>query len=191
MLYLRPDTGEMTEMVPVDTVQLGWVTETIGAAGVDFGAAVPLPAVLVQPFTVVFTVYVPAEVTVIDAVVAPLLHSNVPAAVVERTELPQLLTTVTTGVEGVVLGAAIPLPGALVHPFTVVLTVYVPAELTVIDEVVAPVFHSNVPVAVVESVEVPLQLSTTETTGVAGTALGAAVPLPAKLLQPFTVDVTV
>lgn len=55
---------------------------------------------------------------------APLLQSNVPDAVVERVDVPlQLFTTVTTGVAGVVLGAAIPLPGALVHPFVVVVTV--------------------------------------------------------------------
>ena len=54
---------------------------------------------------------------------APLLQSNVPAAVVESVDVPlQLFTTVITGVAGVVLGAAIPLPGALVHPFVVVVT---------------------------------------------------------------------
>ncbi len=51
-----------------------------------------------------------------DEVVAPLLHNNVPAAVVESVELPQLFTTVTTGVAGIALGAEVPLPAALVHP---------------------------------------------------------------------------
>ena len=56
--------------------------------------------------------------------VAPLLHANVPAAVVESVEVPlQLFTTFTVGVAGVDLGAAIPLPGVLVHPFIVVVTV--------------------------------------------------------------------
>jgi len=63
--------------------------------------------------------------------------------------------------------------------------------LTTIDGVIAPVLHSNMPGAVVESVEVPSQLSITVTTGVAGVVLGAAVPLPGKLVQPFTVVVTV
>ena len=103
----------------------------------------------------------------------------------------QLSTTVTTGVAGVVLGAAVPLPGALIQPFTVVVTVYVPAVLTVIVVVVSPVLHSRVPGAVVERVEVPSQLSTTVTSGVAGVVLGAAVPLPGKLIQPLTVVVTV
>ena len=62
-------------------------------------------------------------VTVIDEVVAPLLHNNVPVAVVESVELPQLFTTVTTGVAGTALGADDPLPAVLVHPFTVVVTV--------------------------------------------------------------------
>ena len=65
----------------------------------------------------------PAVVTVMDEVVAPLLHNKAPVAVVESVELPQLFTTVTTGVAGVVLGAAVLLPGALVHPFEVVVTV--------------------------------------------------------------------
>ena len=104
---------------------------------------------------------------------------------------PKEQSTVDTGVAGVVLGAAVPLPGKLVQPFTVVVTVYVPAVLTVIVVVVSPVLHSRVPGAAVESVEVPSQLSTTVTTGVAGVVLGAAVPLPGKLVQPFTVVVTV
>ena len=63
--------------------------------------------------------------------------------------------------------------------------------LTVMDEVVAPVLHNNVPDAVVDKVDVPLQLFTTVTTGVAGTAFGADIPLPAALIHPFTVVVTV
>jgi hypothetical protein len=58
-----------------------------------------------------------------DDVVAPVLHKSEPVAVVESVELPQLLATVTTGVDGVVLGVAVPVPGKLVQPFTVVVTV--------------------------------------------------------------------
>ena len=66
------------------------------------------------------TVYVPATVTVIDEVVAPLLHNNEPVnPEAVNTELPQLLATVTVGADGVAIGAAVPLPAALVHPFTV------------------------------------------------------------------------
>ena len=56
-----------------------------------------------------------------DVVVSAVLHSNVPVKpVAERVEVPlQLLMTLTPGAGGVVLGAAVPDPGRLVHPFTV------------------------------------------------------------------------
>ena len=125
-----------------------------------------------------------------EGVVAPVLHNRVPAAVVDKVDVPlQLLTTVTTGVAGTAFGAAVPLPARLVQPFTVVVTVYVAALLTVIDGVDAPLLHNKVPAAV-ESVELP-QLFTTVTTGAEGTAFGAVVPLPARLVHPLTVVVTV
>ena len=59
-------------------------------------------------------------VTVIDDVVALLLHNNDPVKLLAvKTELPQLFATVTVGADGIVFGAAVPLPGLLVHPFTV------------------------------------------------------------------------
>ena len=79
-------------------------TDTIGADGISFGAATPLPEGLVQPFTVCVTVYVPAVVTVIDEVVAPLLHNKEPVKdVAVNVELPQLFSTVTMGADGIVL----------------------------------------------------------------------------------------
>ena len=51
--------------------------------------------------------------------------------------------------------------------------------------------HNNDPDAVVDSVDVPLQLFTTVTTGASGVVFGAAMPEPAALVQPFTVVVTV
>ena len=90
--------------LPVDTVHVGWFMVTgTGAGGVVFGAAVPLPGKLVQPFTVIVTVYDPAELTVIDDVATPVLHNNVPVAAVDKVEVPsQLSVTVTTGDGGVV-----------------------------------------------------------------------------------------
>ena len=129
-------------------------------------------------------------VTVIEAVVAPLLHNIVPPVGIDKAELPQLFTTVTTGVAGVAFGAAMPEPAALVHPLTVLVTVYVPAVVTVIEAVVAPVLHNIVPPVGIDKVELP-QLFTTVTTGVAVIAFGAAVPEPAALVQPPTVLVTV
>jgi hypothetical protein len=123
-------------------------------------------------------------------VAAPVFHSRVPAAVVDRVDDPQLFTTVTNGAAGTVLGAAVALPGKLVHPFSVVVTVYIPGVVTIMLEVVAPVFHSRLPAAVVDKVDDP-QLFTAVTTGVGGIVLGAAMPLPAELVHPFTVVVTV
>ena len=134
----------------------------------------------------------PSVTTVIEAVVAPLFHNILPAAFVDRVEVPlQLFTTVTTGIAGVVFGAAVPLPARLIQPLFEVVTVYTPAVLTIIDEVIAPVFHNKFPVAVVDNVDVPLQLFTTVTTGAEGATSGADVPLPGKLVQPSTVVVTV
>ena len=62
-----------------------------------------------------------------------------------------------------------------------------PALLTVIDEVASDVLHNNVPDAVVDKADVPLQLFTTFTEGVAGVVFGAAIPDPAELVQPSTI----
>jgi hypothetical protein len=40
-----------------------------------------------------------------------------------NTELSQLLITPTSGAAGIIFGVAMPLPGALVHPFTFCVTV--------------------------------------------------------------------
>ena len=64
--------------------------------------------------------YVAESGTVIEVVVAPLLHNNDPekfAAV--NIVLLQLFVTVTDGADGTATGADIPLPFILVHPFTV------------------------------------------------------------------------
>lgn len=60
-----------------------------------------------------------------------------------------------------------------------------------IVEPVAPVLHNRFPPAVVDMVDVPLQLFTTDTTGVDGVVFGVAIPDPAELVQLPTVDVTV
>jgi len=111
---------------------------------------------------------------VIDAVVAPVLHNNVPAALVDKVDVPQLFTTVTTGVDGIAFGAAVAEPAALTQPFTVCVTLYDPAFATIIDAVVAFVLHNKVPVAPVDNIDVP-QLSATVTVGVAGNAFTVTV----------------
>jgi hypothetical protein len=64
-------------------------------------------------------------VTVIDEVVAPLLHNKEPVNdVAVNIELPQLFTTDTVGADTFKFdGAAAPLPDELVHPFSVWVTV--------------------------------------------------------------------
>ena len=58
--------------------------------------------------------------TVIDGVVAPLLHNSEPVKFVAvNTELPQLFTTPTPGAGGIGFGAAVLLPAVLAQPFTV------------------------------------------------------------------------
>ena len=52
--------------------------------------------------------------------VAELLHNNDPVKLpAVNTELPQLFTTEMVGVDGIVLGADVAEPAALVQPFTV------------------------------------------------------------------------
>ena len=94
-------------------------TLTEGVAGTATGVATPDPGALVQPATVAVTVYVFPFVTVIDDVDSPVDHNKVPVAAVVNTEFPQLSTTLTEGVAGIVKGVAVPEPGALVQPATV------------------------------------------------------------------------
>ena len=58
-----------------------------------------------------------------DEVVAPLLHNKAHVASVDKIEFPQLFTTVTSGVDGIVFGTAVPLPSSLVQPLLVEVTV--------------------------------------------------------------------
>ena len=162
------------EAVKTELPQL-LTTPTVGADGTASGADVPLPVALVHPATVCVTVYVAALVTVMDNVVAPLLHNNDPVKFeAVKTELPQLFTTLTVGADGVASGADIPLPVALVHPATVCVTVYVAASVTVMEEVVAPLLHNKDPVKLdAVNNELP-QLLVTLIVGAAGVDFGIA-----------------
>lgn len=93
-----------------------------GVAGALSGADLPVPALLMHPLTVVVTLYVAFVVTVIEEVVALVLHSNEPVEAVLNTEFPQLFSTVIAGADGTAIGAAMPVPAALLHPFTVLVT---------------------------------------------------------------------
>ena len=93
------------------------VSDTEGDAGKLTGDENPTPESLVHPFTVCVTEKLFVVVTVMDDVVAPVFHNNAPVAVVDKVELPQVSTPVTVGADGIVFGAAVAVPAALVHPF--------------------------------------------------------------------------
>ena len=115
---------ELHNNAPVDVVDKvevpqPFTTLTAGVDGVVFGAETAEPSALVHPSTVLFTVKVPAEVTTIEGVVSPVLHSIVPPAGIDKMEFPQLFATVTVGASGIVFGSAMAAPVALVQPLTV------------------------------------------------------------------------
>ena len=164
-------------------------TDTVGADGITLGADVPLPAALMHPFIVWVTVQIDESVTVIEVAVEALPHNNDPVKLpAVNIELPQLLATETTGAPGITLGADVPLPDALVHPFKPVCVMLYTEELvTVIELVLAPLLHNNDPEKLpADNKELP-QLSITETDGADGITFGADVPLPAGLTHPFIV----
>lgn len=61
----------------------------------------PDPSELVQPFTVRVTVYEPGALTLIEEVVAPVFHNNLPIAVVDNVDDSQLFFVVTSGTDGI------------------------------------------------------------------------------------------
>ena len=111
-----------------------------------------MDSVSVHPFAAVtVTVYVPAELTLVAAVVAPLLQEYVPPPVAVK------LILVVVHVRTVVVGAVIAATGAVlfcvivmdsvsvnpVGPVTV--TIYVPGAVTLVVAVVAPLLQEYVP----------------------------------------------
>ncbi len=107
-----------------------------------------IDSVSVQPFEeVTVTVYVPAEVTLVAAVIAPLLQEYVPPPVAVKPILVAVhVRTVVVGVviaaTGAVIFCVIVIDSVSVHPFAdVTVTVYVPAEVTLVAAVVAPLLQ--------------------------------------------------
>src|SRR5438128_675200 len=98
-------------------------------------------AVLVYPLVVVpVTEYVPAAVTVIEAVVAPLLHKYVAAPVAVSVVDPPVQNARGPEIFTVGLGFTVTFTEAVfIHPLAAVpVTEYVPAAVTVIEAVVDP-----------------------------------------------------
>jgi len=117
-------------------------------------------------------------------VVAPVLHVIVPAPLAYNLENPQKSESITVGGAGIPLGAEVLDVAGLVHKFTVRVTVYVFASVTVIEVVVAPVLHNKVPELVVANTEF-VQLSVTVTNGAGGIGFGVAVGVAGTLTHPF------
>lgn len=118
----------------------------VGAEGDGFNVmVVPADEAEVQPEAVAVTVYVPALETVIDGVVAPFDQVfPEPADDVNVTEPPEQNVVAPpaaiVGVAGIGFTVTVtPAEAGDVHPLTVLVTVYVPEVVAVIDGVIAPV----------------------------------------------------
>src|SRR5436190_19942519 len=129
----------------VAPAQYGPPLVAVGVAGIALTTTFVLPAALVQPFTVMVTEYVPASAVVallrvgfcnadvkpfgpVQAYVAPLTVGVFSWIVPPAQYGPPL---VAVGVAGIALTTTLVLPAALVQPFTVTVTEYVPASAVV------------------------------------------------------------
>lgn len=175
--------------------------DTVGTGGFETSVTIVDALADVQPLaSTKFTVYVPEVLTVIDCVVAPVLHV-----------FPVVLDDVNVTLPPVqnVVGPLAEIVGALGKGFTVIvdeavedvqpfpsvtLTVYAPAALTVMDCVVAPVLHVfpialddvNVILFPAQKVVGPLA----ETTGALGNAFTVTVVFAEVAVQPAAPTVT-
>jgi hypothetical protein len=122
----------------------------VGADGIGLTVTLVLPAALVHPFTVTVTLYVPAIAAVALAMVGfcevllklfgPVHEKVAPATVgVERVIVVPAhtgLLLLADGVEGIEFTVTFVVAALLVHPFTVAVTLYVPAIATVAPGIV-------------------------------------------------------
>src|SRR5688572_450750 len=162
----RKDTPPAAVNVAEPPGQITKVGHVIAHGGAGLTVTV-VEQVLVQPLAVVtVTVYVVVEagLTVIEAVVAPVLHRNDAPPDTERVTEPP---TQIDGLDGVIVHGACWLTVTvveheLVHPFaSVTVTVYVVAVVgfTVMAAVVAPVLQrKDTPPDAVSVVEPPTQM---------------------------------
>src|ERR1041385_7795124 len=123
-------------------------TSTLAIETVGFGSTVRVPSPEpVQPFvSVTVTLYVPAVLVLMVEVVAPVLQAKVaapvpPEGVAVNVAGSVLAQTSTLPTETVGFGSTVRVPSPEpVQPFvSVTVTLYVPAVLVLIVEVVAPV----------------------------------------------------
>lgn len=186
MLQLYPVNPAGADKVTLPPLQkiVGPPAVITGLAGSIFTITEAGAEVFVQPAALVTaTVYKPLVCAMIEEVLSLVLHNKLPLAVVDKVELPQLFIILIVGVNGTAFGVAIAEPCALVQPPIVCITVYVPALVTVIDEVAAPLLHNKVPVAVVDKVDEP-QLFEIVITGT-GTASGCVIVTGTDAVHPL------
>jgi catabolite regulation protein CreA len=205
------------ERLIVFPLHTGVLLEAVGVAGVVFTTTAVVPVPLVHPLVVTVTLYVPAMATVafvrvgfwaedvkedgpVHEYVAP-ATAGVERLIVFPVHTGELLDAL--GVAGVVLMTIAVVPAALVHPLVVTVTLYVPAMATValvrvgfwtedvneagpVHEYVAPAT-----VAVEKFAVFPLHTGVLlEGEGVAGVVFTATTVVPAALVHPPTVTVT-
>lgn len=131
----------------------------------------------------------------------PPVTAAVVKLMVEPVHTGELLLAV--GVAGIGFTTTAPVPAALVHPFTVTVTLYVPpmatvaagrvGVLTALVNDAGPVqaYVAPVTAAVLKLMVCPAQSGVLlVTAGVAGVAFMTTAPVPAALVQPPTVTVT-
>jgi hypothetical protein len=130
-------------------VQTGLLLDGAGVDGVAFTTTFVVPAAEVQPFTVIVTLYVPASAVVtlprvgfwrLDVKPLGPVHEYVAPATVGV--LSWIVAPVqygppfvAVGVAGMALTTTFVVPAAEVQPFTVIVTLYVPASAVVAERV--------------------------------------------------------
>ena len=189
----------------------------VGAVGIALTVAVVVPAVLVHPLTVAVTLYNPVAAVVALAIVGfckvdvkPLgpVQAYVAPVTVEAVRFKVLPAQIgppfpAVGAVGIALTVAVVVPAVLVHPLTVAVTLYNPVAAVValaivgfckvdvkllgpVQAYVAPVTSVAVRFKVLPAHIGPLFPAV----GAVGIALTVAVVVPAVLVHPLTVAVT-
>ena len=210
-LYVAPATFDAARF-RLSPSQIGPLLDAVGAAGVGFTVTVTVPALPVQPLTVMVSEYVPAAASVTfvmfgfckvdENAFGPVQLYVAPAtAPVVRLSVPPVQTGLLAeadGAAGIGLTTTATVPAALVQPFTVIVTEYVPASAEVapgmdgfcnaevnpfgpVQEYVAPATKFDVRFSVFPS-QIGLLLPAV---GVAGVGFTVTVVVAGELAQPL------
>jgi len=201
----------------VDPAQIGVLLDAVGADGVWFTTTFVVPAELVHPFTVTVSEYVPAIANVAPGRVGfcnaelnaegPVHEYVAPTTgvVVNVIVLPVQTGELLPGAGATGIGFTVTtvVPAVLVQPATLAVTVYVPLAATVAptmegfcveDENALGPVHEYVAPTIFEAVKFnvePAQIGVLlEATGAVGVWFTTTFTVPAELVHPPTVTVT-